>query len=33
VRKVKRAGDALFVKGSRGVGLDKLVDALMEEAA
>ncbi|MCE7959085.1 MAG: UDP-N-acetylmuramoyl-tripeptide--D-alanyl-D-alanine ligase, partial [Acidobacteria bacterium ACB2] len=26
-------GDALFVKGSRGVGLDRLVDALAPEAA
>jgi UDP-N-acetylmuramoyl-tripeptide--D-alanyl-D-alanine ligase len=33
VKKLKRPGDALFVKGSRGVGLDKLVDALMEKAA
>jgi len=28
VRSRLRPGDALFVKGSRGVGLDRLVDAL-----
>ncbi len=33
VRESLRPGDALFVKGSRGVGLDRLVDALAGEEA
>lgn len=33
VRERLSPGDALFVKGSRGVGLDRLVDALLPEAA
>jgi UDP-N-acetylmuramoyl-tripeptide--D-alanyl-D-alanine ligase len=28
-----KAGDAVFVKGSRGVGLDRLVDALASRTA
>ncbi len=33
LRRLLRAGDLVLVKGSRGVGLDRTVDALLEEEA